>query len=79
MNETQVCELVQSVLDAVAPGADIRGLGPDQDLRRALDLDSIDTLNFVVEIDTRTGRQTNESDYPKLTKLSGCVQYIAAA
>jgi acyl carrier protein len=79
VNETQVRELVQSVLDAVAPGADIRGLGPDQDLRRALDLDSLDFLNFVVEIDTRTGRQTSESDYPKLTTLSGCVQYLAAA
>jgi acyl carrier protein len=77
MNETQVRELVQTVLDGVAPGADINGLGPDEDLRRTLDLDSLDFLNFVVEIDNRTGLQTRESDYPKLTTLSGCVEYLS--
>ena len=76
MNEAQVRELVQTVLDGVAPGADIAGLAPDEDMRRTLDLDSLDFLNFVVEIDTRTGLQTSESDYPKLTTLSGCVEYL---
>jgi len=77
MNEAQVRELVQTVLDGVAPGADISDLGPDEDLRRTLDLDSLDFLNFVVEIDNRTGLQTSESDYPKLTTLSGCVEYLS--
>jgi acyl carrier protein len=77
MNEAEVRELVQTVLDSVAPGADISGLAPDKDLRRTLDLDSLDFLNFVVEIDNRTGLQTSESDYPKLTTLSGCVEYLS--
>jgi acyl carrier protein len=77
MNEAQVRELVQTVLDSVAPGADIGGLAPDEDMRRTLDLDSLDFLNFVVEIDNRTGLQTSESDYPKLTTLSGCVKYLS--
>jgi acyl carrier protein len=78
MNETQTLELVQAVLDQVAPGVDISGLGPDEDMRRALDLDSLDFLNFVVEIDNRTGLHTSESDYPQLTTLSGCVAYLNA-
>jgi len=78
VNETQVRELVQSVLDDVAPGAEIGGVAPDADLRRALDLDSLDFLNFVVGIDNRTGLQTGEPDYPKLTTLSGCVAYLSA-
>jgi acyl carrier protein len=57
MSETQICELVQTVLDGVAPGADISGLAPDEDLRWALDLDSLDFLTFVVEIDNRAADQ----------------------
>jgi acyl carrier protein len=45
-------------------------------MRRALDLDSLDFLNFVVEIDNCTGLHTSEADYPKLTTLSGCVAYL---
>jgi len=77
MNEGQVRELVQPVLAGFAPGVDISGLGPDEDMRRTLDLDSLDFLNFVVEIDNRTGLNTSESDYPKLTTLSGCVGYLS--
>lgn len=48
----KIVNSIQAVLDYVAPGV---GLGPDDDMRRLLDLDSLDFPNFVVEIDNRTG------------------------
>ena len=51
----KIVNSMQAVLDYVAPGVDIGGLGPDDDMRRLLDLDSLDFPNFVVEIDNRTG------------------------
>ena len=78
MNEAQVRELVQQTLDAVAPGAEIAGLRPDEDLRRALDLDSLDFLNLIVAIDTRLGLHTREEDYGRLATLAACVEYLGS-
>jgi acyl carrier protein len=75
-NEADARELVQTVHDGVAPGAVISNLAPDEDLCRTLDLDSLDFLNFC-RGDKRTGLQTSESDSPKLTTLSGCLEYLS--
>lgn len=76
MNEPDVRRLIQEVLDLVAPGAEIGAVPADADLRRALDLDSLDFLNLVVEIDTRLGIHTTEADYPRLTTVANCVAYL---
>ena len=78
MNDSQVRVLVQEILDEVAPGADLTGIAEDADLRRSLDLDSLDFLNFVVALDERTGLQTREQDYPQLTTIAGCSGYLSA-
>ena len=64
MNEQEVRQALQEVLDEVAPGADIGDVPADADLRRELDLDSLDFLNLVVALDERTGLTTREEDYP---------------
>lgn len=76
MNEPEVRRLLQDVLDLIAPGADIGPVAPEADLRRALDLDSLDFLNLVVEIDSRLGIHTSEADYPRLTTVQNCVAYL---
>lgn len=76
MNEPDVRRLLQEVLDLIAPGAEIGPVAPQADLRRALDLDSLDFLNLVVEIDNRLGIHTSETDYPRLTTVENCVAYL---
>ena len=51
---------------------------PAADLREALDIDSMDFLNFVTAIHHRLGVEIPEIDYPKLVTLDGAVAYIAA-
>lgn len=79
MNEAQVREILQTALDQVAPGVELGAAGADDDLRRVLDLDSLDFLNLIVAVDARLGLHTREEDYPRLSTLRGCVGYLTAA
>jgi acyl carrier protein len=70
-------DLVFEVLGGIAPEADPGTLRGDEDLRAALDLDSMDFLTFVVALHDRTGLGIPEADYPKLQTLDGCVAYLS--
>lgn len=78
MDETQARELAAAVLAGIAPEADLSSVGPDQDLRAALDLDSMDFMNLVVGLSERTGRPIPEADTPRLYTPRGLVAYLAA-
>ena len=75
MNDSPV-DVVLATLAQVAPEADLASLGPDAELRVELDIDSMDFLNFVVGIDERTGVDIPERDYPQLSTLNGCIEYL---
>ena len=77
MNEPQIRALVAEVLAGIAPEADLGTVGDDEDLREALDLDSMDFLNFVIGLAGKTGRKIPESDAPRLRTLRGLVGYLA--
>ena len=76
MNESEIKALVAEVLGGIAPEADLGTIGDDEDMRLALDLDSMDFLNMVVGLHERTGVDVPESDYPKLFTLAGIVDYF---
>ena len=65
-------------LGDVAPEADLAALQPDVPFRAQLDLDSMDLLNFVVALHAALGVDIPEADYPKLTTLDDCVEYLAS-
>ena len=72
-------ELRSTVLEAlgnIAPDADVAHLAPDRDLREALDIDSMDFLNFMVAIHEATGVEVPERDYGKLSTLDGALDYL---
>jgi acyl carrier protein len=69
--------IVLRVIGEVAPDADLEHLAPDEDLRRQLDIDSMDVLNFVIGLHEATGAEIPERDYPKLITVSGAVDYLA--
>lgn len=77
MTPQQAREHVGLALKRAAPGSDIDGLDPDTDLRDALDLDSIDFLNFVEILSDASGRRIEEDDYPQLATLNSCIQFLS--
>jgi acyl carrier protein len=60
----------------LAPEADPDTLSDDGDLREALDLDSMDFLNFVIALNKASGADIPEADYPKLFTMKGVVTYL---
>jgi len=73
IDKATICE----ILGAIAPEADFSTVSGGEDLREALDLDSMDFLNFVIALHERTGIDIPETDYPKLRTLDGAVSYLA--
>ncbi|HVA06568.1 MAG TPA: acyl carrier protein [Acidimicrobiales bacterium] len=78
MTNDESRQLVRSVLRQVAPEADIDEVGTGETLQEALDLDSIDFLNFVVGLQEETGFEIPERDYPKLSTVEGCTAYLTS-
>jgi acyl carrier protein len=76
MKEAEARALIFDVLGGIAPEADPAAVGGDEDLREALDLDSMDFMNFVVALHERTGIDIPEADYPELRTLDGAIAYL---
>jgi len=76
MNETDIRVILQEELGNIAPEMDLQKLDPAADLREALDIDSMDFLNFIIALHRRLGVDIPELDYPKLMTLSGAVSYL---
>lgn len=78
MSKINIRKMVEEELNNVAPEADLAAVDPAADLREAIDIDSMDFLNFVTALNHRTGIDIPETDYPKLVTLSGMVAYLEA-
>jgi acyl carrier protein len=77
MTGIEAQDLIFGVLRDIAPEADPATVAGNEDLREALDLDSMDFMNFVVALHERTGLDIPEADYPKLRTIDGAVAYLA--
>ena len=78
MTQLDVRAVVQEELGNIAPEIDLTTINPTVDLREALDIDSMDFLNFITAIHHRLGVDVPELDYPKLITLEGAVKYLKA-
>ena len=78
MNENDALALAAEVLAGIAPEADLSTVRPEEDLRAALDLDSMDFMNFVIGLSERSGHAIAEADAPRLHTLKGLLAYFAA-
>ncbi|HVJ93678.1 MAG TPA: acyl carrier protein [Labilithrix sp.] len=76
MNSADIERAVLHSLKAVAPEADLSTLGRSEDLRDALDIDSMDFLRFVVGLHNTLHVEVPERDYPKIRTLDTCVAYL---
>jgi len=73
----QARDAVGQALNQAAPGSDIDAIDADADLRDALDLDSLDFLNFVEILSDACGRRIDEDDYTELATLSSCIRFLS--
>jgi acyl carrier protein len=78
MSDVDIRKVVQEELNNIAPEADIASVNPKADLREAVDIDSMDFLNFITAVHHRLGIDIPEIDYPKLVTLDGALAYIEA-
>jgi acyl carrier protein len=66
------------VLRSIAPEIQTGDINLALPLRRQVDLDSMDWLNFLVGLHERFGVTIAESDYSKLICLNDVVDYVSA-
>ena len=78
MSDNEIQKIVQDELSNIAPEVDLAGVDPKADLREAVDIDSMDFLNFITAVHRRTGIDIPEADYPKLATLAGIYAYLEA-
>jgi acyl carrier protein len=78
MNQSDILTVLQEELANIAPEADFKSLDHSADLREALDIDSMDFLNFAIAVHRRLAVDIPEIDYPKLVTIDGAIKYLAA-
>jgi acyl carrier protein len=76
MNDIDIRKMVEEELSNIAPEIDLAIVEPSADLREAIDIDSMDFLNFITAVHHRTGIDIPEIDYPKLVTLKGVLVYL---
>lgn len=77
MNEDEIKQVIFKILKRIAPESDPSALGPNENIRKTLDIDSFDALNFFIHIDEELGVTVPETDYGKLNTLSEILQYLS--
>ena len=78
MSNIDVDAVLREELGNIAPEVDLKTIDPSADLREALDIDSMDFLNFITAIHHRLGVDIPEIEYPKLVTLDGAFHYLRA-
>jgi len=78
MSALDLPAIVKEELSNIAPDADMKALDPRADLREALDIDSMDFLNFIGALHRRLAIEIAEIDYPKLMTLDKAVAYLGS-
>ena len=78
MTADEIKKLVFQLLKQIAPDTEPSTLQPDENIRETLDIDSFDSLQFLVSLNQKLGIEIPEEDYGKITTLKTLVNYILA-
>ncbi|HTR13749.1 MAG TPA: acyl carrier protein [Roseiarcus sp.] len=79
MTDAEIRALILQLICDIAPEADPATARDEDDIREAFDLDSMDFVNLVTAIHTRTKINIPESDYNKIFVLKNAVAYLRDA
>lgn len=77
MTQDEIKAVLFEEITNIAPDADPSAIAPDEDMREALDLDSMDMLNVIAGLHERLGIDIPEADTPQFFTVAGSVQYLA--
>lgn len=76
MTRNEIKNVILEIIEDIDEEADFDGLDPERPLRDQLDLDSMDFLDIVMELRKRYKLQIPEEEYPELSTLNSCVNYL---
>jgi len=79
MTRDEIRDAVLDAIVAVIPEARREDVDMATPIRDQLDMDSMDFINFVVELDERVGVSVPESEYGKLQTVEDSVEYLERA
>lgn len=78
MTPEEIRAVALATLQAIAPEIEAGALRGDKSLRRQVDLDSMDWLNFLLGLHEKLKVDIPEADYAKLVTLDDVVAYLVA-
>ncbi|WP_319523250.1 acyl carrier protein [uncultured Desulfosarcina sp.] len=78
MRKEEIDRIVLELLGQVAPEAPLDSLDAHRPFRDQFMFDSVDFLNFMLKLEEKTGVRIPELDYPALSSLEGCRNYLGA-
>lgn len=78
MTPEEIRAVALATLQGIAPEIEADELRGDKPLRRQVDLDSVDWLNFLLGLHGKLKVDIPEADYAKLITLDDVVAYLAA-
>jgi acyl carrier protein len=76
MSARDINAVIKKHLHRVAPEADLEALDPDDDLGRALDIDSMDFYTMMVTISDELKIDIPEEEYSKLRSINKISQFL---
>jgi acyl carrier protein len=76
MNEEEIKEIIFQLLKKIAPDTEPSALQPGENIRETLNIDSFDSLQFIVALNKKTGIEIPEEDYGKIASLQALLAYI---
>ena len=76
MQAEDIDRIVLDLIRQVAPEAPLDRLRSHQPFRDQFQFDSVDFLNFILKLAKATDTTIPELDYPKLSSLQGCRDYL---
>lgn len=78
MTKEELRAILIEEIGNIAPEVDAAHVAEDQDLREALDLDSMDIFNLVAALSERLSIDIAEADAARLVTLGGGMDYLGA-
>ncbi len=76
MKEDAIKNKIFELLKKIAPDTEPSELKPEDNIRETLNIDSFDTLQFVVALSENFSIEIPEQDYGKITNLKDLLSYI---
>ncbi len=76
MDSQELKNIILEELGNIAPEIDADEVPDDEDMRDALELDSMDFLNLIIAVSKRTKIAVPEADYGKVLTLNRMIRYL---